>query len=80
MARKIVNAQSRDRATFFRHSAILSLSAVLLRKLSNSSHDPAIPTERISKCAEAFICKFIDGYSYESLSTLPNSWQAQSTP
>ena len=67
MLPKIGNAQSR--ATFFRDSAVLSLPAVLLRKLI----DPAIPTKRISKCAEAFICKFINGYSYESLSTLPNS-------
>ena len=34
MSRKIGNAQSR--ATFFRHSAVLSLPAVLLRKLANS--------------------------------------------
>ena len=33
MSRKIGNAQSR--ATFFRHSAVLSLPAVLLRKLAN---------------------------------------------
>ena len=66
----IGNAQSR--ATFFRHSAVLSLPDLLLRKLLNSSHDPAILTERISKCAEAFISKFIDGYSYELLSTLLN--------
>ena len=33
MSRKIGNAQSR--ATFFRHSAVLSLPAVLLRKLPN---------------------------------------------
>ena len=71
MSRKIGNAQSC--ATLFRHSAVLNLPAVLLRKLPNSSYDSAIPTERISKYAEAFICKFIDGYSYESLSTLPNS-------
>ena len=71
MWRKIGNAQSRT--TFFRHSAVLNLPAVLLRKLPNSSHDPDIPTERISKCAEAFICKFIDGCGYESLSTSPNS-------
>ena len=71
MSRKIGNAQSR--ATFFRHSAVLNLPAVLLRKLANSSHEPTIVTERISKCAEAFICKLIDGHSYESLSTLPNS-------
>ena len=32
MSRKIGNAQSR--ATFFRHSAVLSLPAVLLRKLA----------------------------------------------
>ena len=71
MSRKIGNGQSL--ATFFRHSAALILPAVLLLKLPNSSHEPAIPTDRISKCAEAFICKFIDEYSYESLSTLPNS-------
>ena len=60
MSRKLGNAQSR--ITFFHHSAVLSLPAVLLRKLPNSSHDPSIPTVRISKCcAEAFICKFIDG-------------------
>ena len=35
MSRKIGNAQSR--ATFFRHSAVLSLPAVLLRKLPNVS-------------------------------------------
>ena len=69
--RQTGNAQSR--ATFFRHSAAWSLPALLLRKLPNSSHDPAIPTKRISKCAEAFIRKFIDGYSYEPLSLLPNS-------
>ena len=34
MSRKIGNAQSR--ATFFRHSAVLSLPAVLLRKLPNN--------------------------------------------
>ena len=68
---RLGNAQSR--ATFFRLSTVLSLPPVLLRKLPNSSHDPATPTERISKCAEAFIVKFIDGYRYESLSTLPNS-------
>ena len=69
--RKIGNAQSG--ATFFRHSTVLSLPAVLLCKLPNSSHEPAIHTERISKCAEAFICKFIEGYSNESVSTLPDS-------
>ena len=75
MARNnIGNAQSR--ATCFRHSAILSLPAVLLHKLPNSSHDPAIPTERISQCAEAFTCEFTDGYSYESLSTLSNRRRA----
>ena len=58
---------------------MLNLPAVLLRKLANSSHEPAIVTERISKCAEAFICKLIDGHSYESLSTSPNSEQAQSS-
>ena len=63
MSRKVGNAQSR--ATFSRHSAVWSLPAVLLRMLPNSSYDPAIPIERISKCAEASICKFIDGYSYE---------------
>ena len=36
MSRKIGNAQSR--ATFFRHSAVLSLPAVLLRKLPNGCH------------------------------------------
>ena len=46
-----------SRATFFRHSG-----AVLFRKLPDSFHDPAIPTERISKCAEAFTCEFTDGY------------------
>ena len=66
----IGNAQSR--ATFFRLSAVLSLPDVLLLKLLNSSHDPAILTERISKRVEAFISKFIDGYSYELLSTLLN--------
>ena len=66
-----VNAQSR--ATFFRDYAVLSLPAVLLRNLPNSSHNPAIPTERVSTCAQTFICIFIDGYSYESLSTLSNS-------
>ena len=35
MSRKIGNAQSR--ATFFRHSAVLSLPAVLLRKLPNAT-------------------------------------------
>ena len=35
MSRKIGNAQSR--ATFFRHSAVLRLPAVLLRKLPNDS-------------------------------------------
>ena len=72
MSRKIGNGKSL--ATFFCHSAaVLILPAVLLLKLPNSSHEPAIPTDRISKCAEAFICTFIDEYSYESLSTLPNS-------
>ena len=70
MTRKIGSAQTR--ATFFRHfHAVPSLPAFLLRKLPNSSHQLTIPTERISKCAEAFIGKFIDGYSYES--TFPNS-------
>ena len=63
MSSMIGNAQ--PHVTFFGHSAVLSLSAVLLRKLPNSSHDPNIPTERISKCAEAYICKFIDGHGYE---------------
>ena len=61
MSCKIGNAQSR--ATFFRHFAVLSLPAVLLRKLPNSSYEPPTHTERISRRAEAFICKFIDGYS-----------------
>ena len=66
MSHKIRNAQSR--AKFFRHSSVLSLPAVLLCKLPKSSHEPAmIPTERMSKCAEACICKFIDGYSYEEM-------------
>ena len=34
MSRKTGNAQSR--ATFFRHSAVLSLPAVLLRKVANN--------------------------------------------
>jgi len=71
MSRVIANAHSHT--TFFRHSVALNLPAVLLRKLPNSSHDPALPTERMSKCAEAFVCKLNDGYGYESLSTLPNS-------
>ena len=37
MSRKIENAQSQSRATFFRHSAVLSLPAVLLRKLASIS-------------------------------------------
>lgn len=68
---RLGNAQSR--ATLFRLSTVLSIPPVLLHKLPNSSHDPVTPTERISKFAEAFIFKFIGGYSYESLSTLPNS-------
>ena len=37
MSRKIANAQSR--ATFFRHSAVLSLPALLLRKVSIYNRD-----------------------------------------
>ena len=70
MSREIGNAHSHT--TYFR-SVALNLPAVLLRKLPNSSHDPALPTERISKSVEAFFCKLIDGCGYESLSTLPNS-------
>ena len=46
MSRKIENAHSR--ATFFRHSAVLSLPAVLLRKLAN-----------VTGCRDKLIHKFI---------------------
>ena len=58
MSREIGNVQAR--AIFFRYSAVLCLPGVLLRKLPYSFHDPVIPTERISKCAEAFIRKLIE--------------------
>ena len=52
--------RSQSYATLFRHCAVLSVPAVLLRKLPNSSHDPAIPTERISKCAEALMTLLVN--------------------
>ena len=43
MSRKSRNAQSR--ATFFRHSAVLSLTAVLLRKIG-MQNGPTVPVRR----------------------------------
>ena len=46
MSRKTWNAQSR--ATFFRHSAVLSLTAVLLRKLPNDDDGGHTPINKLT--------------------------------